>query len=198
MADLLINQNRHSYNIHKNQSSEKKTSSKAPAGAPAPSIPLKDRMDQYQSLVDRLEEDNRSQLLNIQWKDEEKRPPAEEIEAKILQMRSKLRAGGRLTSEEKAYLARYAPGELQKVLRVEQERSALRARLEGCESKESANQAYQGACSSAMNADPEDPDLSSVLVGQFAAALREVSNKPTKAQLEKQDVRAQMRLNARA
>ncbi len=103
-----------------------------------------------------------------------------------------------MTSEERAYLAKNAPSELAKMMQVEAEASAFKARLQGCKTKEDTNQAYQNACSSAMGADTaEDLDLSSVMIGQFAAALREVSHKPTKAQLEQQLPQAQKRLDAK-
>ena len=162
--------------------------------------PAEKRLDSYRRLVDWLEEENRRRLEEQKRTKppEEKKPSFEEIRMKVLAIRGRLRKGGRLTGEEKAYLARNAPGELEKLLRAERERSTFKARLEGCKSKEEAERAYQSAYTAAMGADISDPDFASVLIGQLSVALREMSEKPTEAQLERLDPKSRPDLDYRA
>ncbi len=210
MADFLIDPNRYQHRMRQNQQTEQKKSPQAQEPeeekeakkpeeqaarqekrAERRRTPEERRMDRYHGLVNWLREENRRRLEELRRTKppEKKKPPIEEIRLKIQEMRSKLRKGGRLTGEEKAYLARNAPEELAKLLQAERERSAFKARLNGCRSKEEADHAYQGACTSAMTADLGDPDLSSVIIGQLSAAMREMEEKPTEAQLERQEPR---------
>ena len=222
MADLSINPHRYQRRIQKNRQAEQKSAAAKSAGSaegekpseqadPPKSPPSGDRMetrrshaekqmDQCRVLVRWLQEEDRRRLEEKKHAKppQEKRPSSEELQAKILKMRSKLRRGGRLSSEERAYLARFAPGELAKLRQAEREGEAFKVRLSGCRSKEEAEHAYQGACTSALKADPQDPDISAVIIGQITAALRDMGEKPTKAQLRRQDTRERLRLDRRA
>lgn len=208
MADFLIDPNRYQYRMGQNRQMEQKGKAQEPEEeqgakkekrAERQRTPAERQMDSYQGLVNWLREQNQRRLEEQRRMKppERKKPPIEEIRLKIQEMRSKLRKGGRLTGEEKAYLARNAPEELSKLLQAERERSAFKARLDGCRSKEEADHAYQGACSSAMMADLGDLDLSSVIIGQLAAAMREMEDKPTEAQLERQEPQCRRELDCK-
>lgn len=195
MADLQINPSRQSAPIQQNQSKEQNLEK------PRQKSQRQERIDQYRRLVDWMQEENRKKLeQQHKWLQqmERKKPSTEELRLAIQKIRSKLRSGGRLSNEERAYLARNAPDELEKLLKVERERSAFKARLTGCKTREAANQAYQSACTSAMGAGISDPDLPSVLIGQFAAALREMTEKPTEIQLAQQDPSFRQRVDTMA
>lgn len=182
MADLLINPNRYQH-MQKMQQKQQQE--------PKPHAGLMRWL---------TEEPDRSAVYD-RWLEgpKEKRPSPEELERKILNMRSKLRSGGRLSGEEKAYLARYAPGELQKVQQAEAARSALKSRLCGCKTREEAHGALAGACDAAYGADTkEDPDFSSVIIGQLKAAFQEMGDKPTAQQLKAMDPRSREGFSGKA
>lgn len=178
MADLLIHPNRYRQ-IQQNQQ----------------------KQQNQRTLAQWITEDVDRSSVHDRWLEgpEEKRPDPEELEHKILEMRSKLRAGGRLSDREKAYLARYAPDELAKVQEAESQRSAFKARLCGCRTREEAHRAFIGACDMAARMDTrDDPDFSSIIIGQLKAAMQESGDKPTAQQRKAMDPSFRKRFSGEA
>lgn len=162
--------------------------------------PAEDRLEQYQNMLNRIQEQNRRRLEEQKRAKppKQKRPPPETIRMKIAEIRSKLRNGGRLSVEDKQYLSKYDPAELERLQRAELARLAFQAELRDCKSQEETDQAYQSACTAAMGASLYEPDLSAVTIGQLDAVLRETPDKPTDTQLQKQDSRRHPEIDRKA
>lgn len=84
-----------------------------------------------------------------------KEPSEEEKTKQINRITAKLKAGKRLTAQEKAFLQKYAPALYQTAKKVELQREALKNQLEHAKSKEEANEIIGNALGGISNKDPD-------------------------------------------
>lgn len=82
-------------------------------------------------------------------------PSEEEKTKRLNKITAKLKAGKRLTAEEKAFLQKYAPALYQTARRVELQREAVKNQLEHAKSKEEANEIIGNALSGVSSKDPD-------------------------------------------
>ncbi len=193
MADMTISPSRYRTVVRQAKQQDQKTDAKkTPAQGQAHAArPMPSRMDRQQlgqtvmsQLEAWLERDETCKNL-LDWMTPKKRRLSQdEIDTRTREIRSKLRAGARLSTEDRNFLAQHAPVELAKMETAQRMRDSLRAQVQCCKTREQATQKYASAGLQADNVDPKDPDLSSVIRGQLAAAMREAGPKPAAAQLE--------------
>lgn len=191
MADMMISPNRYRTIQRQAKQQDEKTASKQ-ASAQSTARPAPPRIDRQQlgqavlSQVERWMEQNENQKTMLDWMTPKKQKPTpEQIELRTQNIRSKLRAGARLSSEDRNFLAQHAPAELGKMELAQRMRAALKAQLQNCRTREEATKLYAGASGEADGVDPQDPDLSGVIRGQLNAAMREAGGKPMAAQVER-------------
>lgn len=77
------------------------------------------------------------------------------VTRKVNEMRAKLKAGRRLSGEEKSFLLKHNPQLYQSAKRVEMQRQALKERLKYAKSKEEANSIISSALSGISEKDPD-------------------------------------------
>ena len=191
MADMMISPNRYrTIQRQAKQQDEKNAAKQAPAQSTArPAPPRTDRQQLGQAVLSQVErwmEQNENQKTMLDWMTpKKKKPTPEQIELRTQNIRSKLRAGARLSSEDRNFLAQYAPAELGKMELAQRMRAALKAQLQTCRTREEATKLYVGASGEADGVDSQDPDLSGVIRGQLNAAMREAGGKPMVSQVER-------------
>ncbi|SES83135.1 hypothetical protein [[Clostridium] polysaccharolyticum] len=84
-----------------------------------------------------------------------KKTDEEAVTRHLNQITAKLKAGKRLTAEEKAFLLRHSPALYQTAKRVEIQREALKNQLEHARSKEEAAAIYSSALGGVSKKDPD-------------------------------------------
>jgi len=101
----------------------------------------------------------------------------DEIHKKVEDMKSKLRAGRRLTPEEKKFLAENAPDVYRDVVAVEKEREAFSARLRACKSKQQVQSAKMEKTTQILaTTTKENADLGTIRMAQMDAAAAELAS----------------------
>lgn len=107
----------------------------------------------------------------------EKEYSLEEIHQKVEDMKSKLRAGGRLSPQEKEFLAKNAPDVYRDVIEVEQEREAFSARLRACKTKQEAQSVKLNQVTRILASTNKDKaDLGLIRIAQIDAAAAELGS----------------------
>lgn len=94
-----------------------------------------------------------------------------QIQKKLDMIKSKLKAGGKLTGEEMAFLRRYAPELYRKVAALEKERENYEERLKDADTRDEAEQIKaEKLAQTAASSDRKDPEFTLVRIAQFQAA----------------------------
>lgn len=114
-----------------------------------------------------------------------------QIQKKLQKIKNKLKAGARLTGEEKEFLRRYAPELYRKVTALEKERENYEERLKEAKTRDEAERIkMEKMANNIATANKEDPEFEMIRVAQFQAAEEEtrkaVSAKPWKHELDRE------------
>lgn len=108
---------------------------------------------------------------------QEKEYSLEEIHKKVEDIKSKLRAGGRLSPKEKEFLSKNAPEVYREVIEVEKEREAFSARLRTCKTKQEAESVKLGKMTEILaSTNKENSDLGMIRMAQMNAAAAELGS----------------------
>lgn len=114
-----------------------------------------------------------------------------QIQKKLDMIKSKLKAGAKLTGEERAFLRRYAPELYRKVAALEKERENYEERLKNADTRDEAEQIKtEKLAQSAALSDRKDAEFTLVRIAQFQAADADtrkiVLTKPWKRELNQE------------
>lgn len=124
------------------------------------------------------------------------------VQEKLGKIRTKLKAGARLTAAEKDFLRKHDPMLYQKVIALEQEQSAYEDRLKKCRTRDDAERIKtQKLAELASHGDKEDAEYLMIRLNQMKEAEKKtssiVSRKPWQRDLDKKQVEDYKKARAR-